>query len=482
MNVLMATSEMAPLAQTGGLGEVLRDLPRELTAQGHNVSVVLPYYRHIKENRSLTTAGTGVQVSVPIGNKRVTAEILETRIDGGPQVFLIRRDEYFDRSAVYGDGGHEYDDNAERFIFFNKAVVELARRMQPAPQVIHSHDWTAALIPLFVRDQGLPFGTVLTIHNLAFQGSYWGYDFGLTNLPSHYFGPRGVEYFGRLNFLKAGILFADRVTTVSEQYAHEIQSAEFGCGMDPVLREHAHKLCGIVNGADYAIWDPASDRQLKAPFSADDPSNKSECRAALLRDLKLKKNPQGPVFAMVSRITRQKGFEILLPVVDLLMAFDVRLVVVGDGQLDLHRALRILHRRHAGKFVYVPEYSEKLAHRINAGTDVILAPSRFEPFGLAAVYGLRYGAVPLVHGTGGLFEIVRDVPPGGETGNGFVFYHHSPEGLWDAIRRCMECHANTNEWHQLVQRAMRSDFSWKRSAAHYAELYAQVAAPAKAVA
>ncbi len=473
---------MAPLAQTGGLGEVLQALPLELIRQGHEISVVLPYYRLIKESASLAPQPTGVQLSIPLGSRRVGAEILEARLPGGLQLFLVRRDEFFDRSSLYGEGPQPYEDNAERFIFFNKAVVELARRMNPSPDVIHCHDWQTGLIPVFVRDQKLPFGTVFTIHNLAFQGSFWGVDFGLTNLPGHYFGPRGVEYFGKLHFLKSAILFANRLTTVSEQYAHEIQTPEYGCGLDAVLREHSGKLSGIINGADYDRWNPAKDKLISSRYSGEVLAGKAKCRTALLKELKLRKNPQGPVFGMVTRTSVEKGFEILLPVIDLMMTFDVRLVMMGDGDETIHQQLLILERRHASKMRYLPDYAEKGAHRINAGADVMLAPSRFEPFGLSAVYALRYGALPLVRGTGGLFQIVRDHSLDSDQGNGFVFYDYSVEGLWDAVHRAIGQFGDPTVWRALVDRAMASDFSWKQSAADYAVLYQAVARPHAAAA
>jgi len=477
VNILMATSEMAPLAQTGGLGDVLQALPLELSRQGHEISVVLPFYRSIKESPTLQPAPTGVHLSIPLGTRRVSAEVLEARLPGGLQLFLIRRDEYFDRSAIYGEPGQMYEDNAERFIFFDKAVVELARRMNPSPDILHCHDWTTGLIPVFVRDQRLPFGTVFTIHNLAFQGSFWGVDFGLTNLPGHYFGPKGVEFFGKLHFLKSAILFADRVTTVSEQYAHEIQTAEYGCGLDQVLRENADKLSGIINGANYDQWDPATDKLISARYTREHPKGKSRCRSALLKECKLRKSPGAPVFGMVTRTPVEKGFDLLLPAIDLLMTHDARLVILGECDAATDRELRTLERRHLGKMRYLPAYTEKGAHRILAGSDVLLAPARFEPFGLAAVHALRYGALPLVRGTGGLFQIVQDHRPGTEEGTGFVFYHYTVEGFWDAIHRAIEQFQDGPAWSTLVDRAMAADFSWEQSAAQYAALYAGAVKP-----
>ena len=415
MKILMAASEMSSLARTGGLGDVLDALPRALGALGHEVSVVLPLYRSIRDNPRLKIRDSGVQFTVQVGEKSVEAGVLETVAPNGTQVFLIQREEYFDRSAIYGAEGKAYEDNAERFIFFSKAVLELARRMQPAPDVVHVHDWQTALVPVLVKEWALPFHTVLTIHNLEYQGSFWPYDFRLTNLPGSYFSAAGVEFFGNVNLLKAGILFADAVTTVSEAYLHEVQTPAGGCGLDAVIREHAAKFSGMVNGADYSIWDPAVDRLLPAKYSAGDLSGKRVCRDALLAQLGL--NPaatngtMGPVFGIVTRLAEQKGLDILLPLLDRLLSDDVRLVILGEGDPAYEAELRYHMLKHRGKLAFRQEFDVALSHLIEAGSDITLIPSRFEPCGLTAIYSLRYGTLPVARAVGGLTQIVRDVDP-----------------------------------------------------------------------
>ncbi|RYD80997.1 MAG: glycogen synthase, partial [Verrucomicrobiaceae bacterium] len=323
MTILLAASEMDPLARTGGLGDVLEALPAALQDAGHEVSVVLPCYRGLRDRPGLVVKSTGVKIPVQIRDKQINAEILECMTPAGVQVFLIRQDEYFDREGIYGVEGGAYDDNAERFIFFSKAVVELARRILPPPEVIHVHDWQTALIPVLVKERRLPFKTVLTIHNLAYQGSFWAFDFGLTGLPGDYFAAgKGVEYFGNMNLLKGGIVYADAVTTVSDRYAREIQTPEYGAGLDPVVKEHAAKLTGILNGADYSRWSPETDRLIPQNYSSENLAGKQTCRAALLNHLGLAPTPQGPVFSMVSRLASQKGIDLLLPVIDRLLSND----------------------------------------------------------------------------------------------------------------------------------------------------------------
>lgn len=467
----MAGSEMAPLARTGGLGDVLETFPAEMEKRGHEVSVVLPYYRSIRENPALRVKRTGVAMTVQVGSKRLDAEVLETTAPNGVQVFLVKRDEYFDRSGFYGSDGSAYDDNAERFIYYTKAVIELARRMDPAPDIIHAHDWQAALVPVFVKERGLPFKTVLTIHNMAYQGSFWGVDFGLTNLPGDYFGARGVEFFGNLNFLKGGILFADALTTVSERYARDIQTPEFGCGLEGVIAEQSGKLTGILNGTDYSIWDPANDKLIPKKYKPGSLAGKAKCREALLTEFGLDPAPRGPVFAMVTRLAEQKGFDILLPLLDRLLADDVRLVILGEGDRAYERELTVGVKKHAGKFVFRSEFNDRLAHLIEAGSDITLIPSHFEPCGLSAMYSLRYGTIPIARATGGLHQIIQDYDPTSGTGTGFLFYDYNAESLWDAIGRARKFFNDKESWEALIQRAMEADFSWSLAAEKYEKLY-----------
>jgi starch synthase len=467
MTILFAASEMDPLARTGGLGDVIESLPAALAARGHEVSVVLPCYRGLPEK----SRSTGVRIPVQVGHKQLEAEILECTNQNGVQVFLIRQDEYYDRAGLYGEEGKDYLDNAERFIFFSRATVELARRILPPPEIVHVHDWQTALVPVLVKERRLPFKTVLTIHNLAYQGSFWGVDFGLTRLPGHYFSAEGVEFYGNLNLLKGGILYADSVTTVSERYAREIQSPEYGCGMDSVIREHSWKLTGILNGADYSIWNPAIDPLLPARYSPDEMAGKTTCRDALLGELGLAPNPAGPVFGMVSRLAAQKGIDLLLPVLDRLLADDVRLVILGEGDSTYERELMVASRRYPERFAYRKSLDSRMSHLIEAGSDLSLIPSFYEPCGLSAMYGLKYGALPIARATGGLYEIVADYDPSSNRGSGFLFFDPSHEALWDAILRAKRVFQDRQEWGTLQRRAMECDLSWDHAVVKYESLY-----------
>ena len=474
MRILMISAEGPPLQRAGALVDVMDALPNALRARGHEVSVALPFYREIKENRAFKKKDTGITVDVQVGDKTYVARYLEGRSAGGVQLFLVRCDEFFDRTGIYGERGKPYEDNAARFIFFCKAALELARRLTPQVEILHLHDWAAALVPVFVYAQGLPFKTVLTIHHVADQGSFWGLDFRLTTLPEGFFTLHGVEFFGRLNFLKGGILYADRITTVSEHYRREIQTLSGGCGLDGVLRENAHRLSAILDGADYTRWNPASDRLLPARYDARRLRGKQVCREALLKEMNLASAPRGPVFGMVTRVVEEKGFEILVPLLDRLLWDDVRLIILGEGDPAYETALAVAARKFSTKFAYQKNYDDKLAHLIEAGMDISLIPSRFEPAGLGAMYNLKYGALPVACVTGGIQEIIEDYDPTTDSGYGFLCFEYSSEAFWDAIKRARQIFRDPRFWTTLMKQAMARSFSWDVSAQRYEDLYREL--------
>jgi starch synthase len=474
MRILMISAEGPPLQRAGALVDVMDALPSALRTRGHEVSVVLPFYREIKENRAFKKKNTGITVDVQVGDKVYVARYLEGRSASGVQVFLIRCDEFFDRPGIYGERGKPYEDNAARFIFFCKAALELARRLTPQLQILHGHDWAAALVPVFVHAQGLPFKTVLTIHHVADQGSFWGLDFALTNLRERFFTLYGLEFFGRLNFLKGGILYADRITTVSEHYRREILTPVGGHGLDGVLRENAHRLSAILDGVDYTRWNPASDRLIPARYDARRLRGKQICREALLKEMKLESAPCGPVFGMVTRVVQEKGFEILVPLLDRLLWDDVRMIILGEGDPAYETALAVAARKFPTRFVYQKNYGEKLVHLIEAGMDISLIPSRFEPAGVSAMYNLKYGALPVARVTGGIQEIIEDYDPTTDSGYGFLCYEYSSEAFWDAIKRARQIFRDGRLWTRLMNGAMTRNFSWDASAQRYEALYREL--------
>jgi starch synthase len=482
MRILMISAEGPPLARATALVDVLEALPRELRARKHEVGIVMPFYREISENLAFELRDTGITVDVRLGAKNHVAEFVEGRTASGVQMFFIRCDEFFGRASIYGEHGVAYEDNAARFIFFCKAALEMARRMTPTPQILHVHDWAAALVPVLVADQTLPFATVLTIHHLAEQGSFWGLDFDLTNLPERYFKPAGVEYFGRLNLLKGGIVFANKITTVSERYRREMLTPEGGCDLDIVLREHAHRFAAILNGADYRRWNPETDHLLPRQFGPGNLEGKTVCRDLLLDGLGLAPAPAGPVFGMVTRLVPEKGFDLLMPLLDRLLSDDVRLIILGEGDAGYETALAIAARKYPAKFAYRQTYDEALAHLIEAGMDISLIPSQIEPSGLSAMYSLKYGALPVARATGGIQEIIEDYDPSIDAGFGFLCYEKTPDAFWDSMKHAREVFHKKTMWTTLMERAMTRDFSWSEAAVRYENLYLELTRASSAAA
>ena len=474
MKILMISSEGWPLARSGALADVLVALPRELKARGHEIALAMPYYREIRENKKIKPKPLSVSLEISLGEKRLAADLLEARTAEDLQIFFVRCDELFDRPGIYSRKGEPYADNSARFIFFDKAAVEIARRMTPSPEILHCHDWSGALVPVLVHDQGLPFATVLSIHHLADQGNFDSWDFPLTNLPGRYFDLRGVEYFGRLNLLKGGILFADRIVVSSEPYAHQIQTPSLGEGLDVVLRENAQRLSGILGGADYRRWNPETDKLLPVRYASERLELKAASRNALLDQLQLAPAPRGPVFGMVTRLIGAKGFDILMPVLDRLLADDVRLVILGKGDPAYETALGIAARKFPERLAYRHDYDETLAHLIEGGSDIALIPSRVEPGAFSAMHSLRYGVLPIALATRGVEQIIVDYDPSTDSGYGFLFYVYGSEPLWDAIKRAREVFNNHAEWERLRQRAVALDFSWALAAERYEALYGEL--------
>jgi starch synthase len=349
-------------------------------------------------------------------------------------------------------------------------VVELARRLQPVPSVLHLHDWQTALVPALVREQRLPFRTVLTLHNAAYQGSFPASDFALTNLPSHWMTPGGFEFYGSLNLLKGGILAADAITTVSSVYRRELLTSEGGFGLHEVLRSRTEVFHAVANGVDPEQWNPAPF------FSAEEPEGKAECRKALLLQTGLSPGPAGPVFAMFGRLADQKGFDLLLPLLPRLFADDVRLVIAGDGSPGLRRDLLAACRQHPAKFAFLPEWDSEFPKRLLSGADALLMPSHFEPCGLSALNALRFGTLPIAHATGGLLEHLDDYDPSTGTGNALLYRNDSSAGFWDAITRAVTLFRDKLAWRRPMRNAMRTVLSWEASARAYDAVYRRAGA------
>ena len=473
MKVLMATTEFAPLAQAGNLGENVRTLTLELKQLGHDISAVIPFYRFINENR-YQIEPTGIQFQVPLGDKRVSGEILTTKTADGIAVFLVRRDEYFDRSGIYSGQDRPYEDNSERFIFFAKAVLELVMRTTPSIDILHCHDWPAALLPVFVQEQRVPVRSVLTIHNLEYQGSFWSFDFGLSNLPGSVFGPRGVEFYGRLNFLKGGILFADAITLPGEPALHEAFAPEHGFGLDRVLQENAARAVGIPFGVDYPTICPPFEKLLPKRPKSEGPLGKSACRQAVLSQLELDPEDVSALVALPIHNREEAAVASLAPILDRLLTTDTRLAILGQVPEKYAAAILEAERKYPGRLVVDRQDDKKLGTLVLAAADLVLFPGSLGQFAETAIIALRYGSLPIVLWRGGLRQIVTDFDPISEAGCGFVYYRDIPEALWDSLQRAFWVQRSPETWNSLRRRAESLDFSWVHSAKEFATLYANL--------
>ncbi|MGL4550317.1 MAG: glycogen synthase GlgA [Gemmataceae bacterium] len=494
IKVLLAASEVVGFAKTGGLADVAGSLPAALARRSLKAAVILPLYRSA---RDADVIPTDVTVEVPVGSRTVPARLWRGELADGATAYLVENDDYFGRDdpaqgrSIYQytlpDGGkRDYEDNCERFVFFNRAVAELLPHLDDWPDVVHVNDWQAGLIPAYLREVYAPadaryarVGTVTTIHNIAFQGVYWHYDYPTTGLPWSLYTYDRLEYYGGFSFLKAALVYSDVITTVSPTYAREIQTPDYGRGMQSVLYPRRDRLYGIVNGVDYAHWDPRADRHLAAAYGPDDVAGKLTCKRALRREMKLSDSGAPPVFGVVARLTDQKGIDLIATIAPKILDRGWQLVVLGDGDPQYHRAFEALRTRYPERLGLRLGFDEGLAHRIEAGSDAFLMPSAFEPSGLNQLYSLRYGTPPVVRRTGGLADTVTDTNTdtlAAGTATGFSFTRYSPEDLWATVERAEALWRHSPEtWRRVMHNGMTQDWGWDRSAADYEKLYRRMA-------
>jgi starch synthase len=477
--VLFVSSEIAPFAHSGGLGEVVGSLPPALKELGLKPTLVMPLYGEV-DRAAYDLKPLNLELDLPLAGARHKAWIWTGQHRGCP-LYLIGNDTFFDRPGLYGYSDSDYPDNHLRFIFFCRAVMALAAALNLRMDVVHAHDWQAALLPAYLKyrpDLAGPLAqaaSVLTIHNLAYQGLFGRALFADTGLPMEMDNPRGMEYWGKISFLKAGLVCAHALTAVSPTYAREIQTPEQGMGLEGVLAERAGDLYGILNGADYKIWSPEADPFLPSVYSVQDLSGKKLCRRRLVEEFGLDPVPEtGCVLGFVGRLTPQKGVDLILEALPLLLLDDVRLCLLGSGQPEMEQALSDLAVRYPGRVGVKLGFIDKLAHMIVAGSDLFLMPSLFEPCGLTQMYAMRYGTPPVVRATGGLKDTVEPFNPFSKEGNGFVFEPAKAKALVSCVREALWTKARPLFWQQLIQNAMTQDFSWRKSALAFAELYTRL--------
>jgi starch synthase len=472
MKILFVASEGLPYSKTGGLADVVEALTKALRSMGHEVAVLLPRYRG---NRIVATVLSSVTVAM--GDALRFPSICEAKPVNGVRYYCVDDPEYFDRAGIYGEDGHDYADNAQRYTEFCRVAIEFAKRVW-LPDVVHCHDWQAALVPVLLRTQhttdpvvrSLP--VVFTIHNLAYQGLFARSALRAAGLPESLFTMEALEFYGKVNFLKGGLIQSNYLTTVSKRYAKEIQTPEYGSGLDGVIRARSDRLVGILNGADYGVWNPEVDPFIAQSYSAKDLAGKKECKKDVLSVFGLPAEDFGrPLLGIVSRFADQKGFDLIADISGELMKENLAIVVLGEGSREYERLFAALSKKYPEHIGLKIGYDNKIAHKVEAGADMFLMPSRYEPCGLNQMYSLRYGTVPIVRATGGLDDTIQNFDPETGQGTGFKFEPYDSGALLRCIRKALKAYADGDGWQVLQRNGMARDFSWKASAAAYVSVY-----------
>ncbi len=479
MNIIQVSSEIVPFAKTGGLADVAGALPKYLNKLGHKVIMFMPFYKGIKEAAE-TLVSTKQTVKVKIGEVIHHGVIWKSRMPDCPvDIFFIQQDEYYHRDYLYATPEGGYRDNAERFIFFSRGVLEAIKVLGSAPDIIHCHDWQSALIPVYLKTIYQPdkvfsrTKTLLTIHNIAYQGAFPLPVIKLTGLDQGLFDSKQLELKGEINFLKGGLLFADVVNTVSQRYSQEIQTSEFGYGLEDVLKERSKDLYGILNGVDYTHWNPSTDELIPVQYNISSLKNKQQCKDTLRTKLGLAPFDV-PLIGIISRLTLQKGFDLLIDIFSELMKLDLQLIILGAGQEKYETRLKELGRQYADKVSVNIVFDNQLAHMITAGADMYVMPSKYEPCGLNQLYALKYGTIPIVRETGGLADTIVNYSSKTiehKTATGFVFPDYAPNGFLQTIKSALGVYQDKEAWLQLMKTGMKQDWSWDGSIKTYQSLY-----------
>jgi starch synthase len=474
MHIAFAASECVPFSKTGGLADVVGALPRALAALGHQVSVYVPRYRQTKLADPQTVVRS---ITIPFDDKYRFCSVVTDGSTAGVKYYFVDYPPYFDREFLYGSPAGDYPDNAERFALFSRAVLE-ASKVLGVPHVFHCHDWQSALVPVMLRtlyDEDPAFrevATVFTIHNMGYQGLFSSDTLPLLMLPWELLAISKMEFFGQVNFLKGALIYADYVTTVSKKYSQEIQTTEYGFGLEGVLRNRAATVSGILNGVDYDEWSPQTDKFAVAKYSAQDLSGKAKCKQDLLQAFGIANaNTKVPVIGIVSRFAAQKGFDLIAQIMDRLAREEMIMVVVGSGDKPYEEMFQRINKQFPNKIAVKVAFDNAIAHKIEAGADMFLMPSRYEPCGLNQIYSLKYGTVPVVRATGGLDDTIEPWDARTGKGTGFKFSDYTGEALLATIKQALLAYQDPSSWQTLMRNGMARDFSWGASAREYGKVY-----------
>jgi starch synthase len=476
MRILLASSEVHPYSKTGGLADMVGALGKSLARAGHQVGLVTPLYAGVRE-RFPQVKKFKFALNLLLGAGSVQGEIWTLEPVPGLTIYFVDQPDFYQRHSLYQQHGADYPDNAERFIFLSKAVLELSRRLTWNPEIVHVHDWQVGIVPLLIEHEKTREGwgnaprSMLTIHNLAYQGLFPASQFALTNLPWDYFNADDAEFYNQFNCLKAGIAHSDIITTVSPRYAREITTPEFGCGLDGFLRLREDKLTGILNGVDYDEWNTTNNPFIKHPYSSENLNGKLRNKIELQTEMGLPTDETIPLFGSINRLVEQKGIDIQLGALEEMLGADMQFVLLGSGNPAFETAYTNLARRYPSKVAVRIGYNHRLSHRIEAGCDFFLLPSRFEPCGLNQMYSLRYGTIPIVRTTGGLDDSVIDITQDMDRANGIKFSEYSSTALAKAIRKALALSTELELLRHYQTNGMSADFSWSKTAQEYLELY-----------
>jgi starch synthase len=483
LKVLYISTEVSPFAKTGGLADVSESLPKELKESAHDIRIFMPKYGSINERKYVLREVIRLKdIQVPVGNKIVIANVKSSFLPNSKvQIYFIGNKEYFNRTGYYVDPktNKDWKDNAERFVFLSRAALEILKKLHWQPDIIHCNDWQTALIPyllktIYQKDKFFKdIKTLLSLHNLSFQGIFEKNEFALLNSSQGDTKPdKSIEFFDKINFLKAGILNADLLHTVSKSYSKEVQkSDEYGFGLQNILKKRSKDLFGIINGVDYSIWNPETDKLISNTYSKKDLNGKMENKRLLVESQGLPFKENIPVLGTISRLTDQKGFDIITKSIDKIMKLNLLYIVLGTGDIKYHELLQKFAKKYPDKLAVNIKFDNELAHQIEAGADMFLMPSKFEPCGLNQLYSLKYGTIPIVRATGGLADTVKNFSQETGRGYGFVFEEYSSAALISIIKKAVAVYQNDKLWKKLIERAMKLDFSWQVVTEKYLDLY-----------
>ncbi|MFQ5450753.1 MAG: glycogen synthase GlgA [Nitrospinaceae bacterium] len=479
LKILFASPEVFPYAKTGGLGDISGSLPLALHDRGHDVRVIMPKYKCVAESR-LSFHPTGADIRIPVAGRRQTGFLFQGKLRDKVPLYLVGNDTYYDRDHLYGDRKGDYPDNARRFIFFCRAILETCKALGFHPDILHCNDWQTGLVPIYLKtlyskDRWFESTrTVFSIHNLGYQGNFPPSALKDAGLPDKLFTPDGVEFFDRFSFLKSGLMYADLLTTVSRTYSREIQTPKFGFGMDGVLRYRSDRLYGILNGVDYKEWNPEVDPWIEKNYGLENLKGKRACKKSLVRRFSLPDNGKSPILSMITRLSSQKGIDLLMGAMEPLLGAGAAFIILGSGDSLYEHFFLDMSKRFPGQCATVIGFDEPLAHQILAGSDILLMPSQYEPCGLTQMYALKYGTAPVVRAVGGLHDSIKTFNHTTRKGTGFKFKHFEINHLLKTVQKALFIYKNKPCWHRLMLNGMEADYSWDRAAGKYTRLYFKV--------